>query len=98
MLVAEHADRRRAEQQSGSLVRRQPRPASADYAQHMTVSDEEPAAASLAGSLDQRIHAHANVGRALAAWAAVGEEPPVGPSLLDLNRCDSFVLAVVPLG
>ncbi len=96
MLKAEYADRCRSQQQSRGLVRGQASPTRADDAQHMAVRDEQPAAAVCASALDQRVNAVTDFGRALAAWAAVGEEPPVGLGLLNLDRCDPLVLAVVP--
>lgn len=96
MLVAEHTDCGRSKQQSGSVVGRQASPAGANYAQNVAVSDEEPTSSSLASTLDQRIYTRAYLGGALTARAAISEEEPIGPRLLNLRRRNSFVIAVVP--
>ena len=81
-----------------AATRGQPNPARCQHAQHVSVREQQNIAAEGARACDNPIDPCANLLRRFATRAAVLEDQPARPYLVDLFGGLALVLAVIPLG
>src|SRR5262249_29434432 len=96
-IVTEHGKSSRIEQEVLSGARRQPDPAHAEHAQHVTMGEQRDVAAGPPHPGDHAVHPGSHLFRRLAVWAAIAKQLPVGASLVDLLGREALVVSVVPL-
>src|SRR5215469_9320654 len=95
-IIAENAQCARIQQEMLPGAGGQSNPTRCENPQHMAVGEQRDIALCCTRSRDHPVHPHTHLVRRLPTWAAIAENQPSGPAVVDLLWRQSFVLAVIP--
>lgn len=96
MVIAENAQRRRAQKEIPAYCRIEPEPAGGEDAEKMPMGKEQNIAVDGAKASDGTVRPRSHVRGRFAAGTPVSENLPSGPLFANLDDCLPFVDAVIP--